>query len=93
VSISNKGWVSVSSGQKSKVSKQQGGKTKMSYTLTCTHQEGALVAKFNHLGLTADQQKQVGLGSASVANKDIYTVYFYYKHTNTVVTGKINNGA
>ncbi|MGV4470712.1 hypothetical protein ACQ1PY_10240, partial [Ornithobacterium rhinotracheale] len=72
---------------------QAGGKTTLSYTLTGTPQEGALVANFNHLGLTADQQSQVGLGSASVANKDNYTVSLYYQPTNTVVPGKINNGA
>ncbi|MGV4558936.1 FISUMP domain-containing protein, partial [Ornithobacterium rhinotracheale] len=93
VSISNKGGVSVSSGQNSNVSLQAGGKTTLSYTLTGTPQEGALVANFNHLGLTADQQTQVGLGSASVANKDNYTVSLYYQPTNTVVPGKINNGA
>ncbi|XHT64956.1 hypothetical protein RAO06_03375, partial [Ornithobacterium rhinotracheale] len=54
VSISNKGGVSVSSGQNSNVSLQAGGKTTLSYTLTGTPQEGALVANFNHLGLTAD---------------------------------------
>ncbi|AFL96754.1 FISUMP domain-containing protein [Ornithobacterium rhinotracheale] len=93
VSISNKGGVSVSSGQNSNVSLQAGGKTTLSYTLTGTPQEGALVANFNHLGLTADLQTQVGLGSASVANKDNYTVSLYYQPTNTVVPGKINNGA
>ncbi|MGQ1928936.1 FISUMP domain-containing protein [Ornithobacterium rhinotracheale] len=92
VSISNKGGVSVSSGQNSNVSLQAGGKTTLSYTLTGTPQEGALVANFNHLGLTADLQTQVGLGSASVANKDNYTVSLYYQPTNTVVPGKINNG-
>ncbi|MGQ3573900.1 hypothetical protein ACT721_11745, partial [Ornithobacterium rhinotracheale] len=66
-------------------------------TLTGTPEEGVLMANFNHLGLTADQQTVVGLGlglgSASVANKDNYTVSLYYQPTNTTIQGKINNGA
>ncbi|MGV4566983.1 hypothetical protein, partial [Ornithobacterium rhinotracheale] len=93
VSISNKGGVSVSSGQNSNVSLQAGAKTTLSYTLTGTPQEGALVANFNHLGLTADQQISVGLGSARISSKEHYVVSLYYQPTNTTIQGKINNGA
>ncbi|MGV4420360.1 FISUMP domain-containing protein, partial [Ornithobacterium rhinotracheale] len=67
------------------------------YQLEGTPEAGTLVAKFEKLGLSADQQTVVGLGlglgSASVANKDNYTVSLYYQPTNTTIQGKINNGA
>ncbi|MCK0199819.1 hypothetical protein [Ornithobacterium rhinotracheale] len=91
VNITNGGDVQVASGQNSSVSLQAGAKTTLSYTLTGTPEEGVLMANFNHLGLTADLQTQVGLGSASVANKDNYTVSLYYQPTNTRIQGKINN--
>ncbi|MGV4470832.1 hypothetical protein ACQ1PY_10900, partial [Ornithobacterium rhinotracheale] len=72
--ISNQGGVSVAYGENTNVCLQAGGITTLSDTLTGKPQEGALEANYNHLGLTADQQTQVCLGSASVANKDNYTV-------------------
>ncbi|MFU2093964.1 hypothetical protein [Ornithobacterium rhinotracheale] len=94
VSLQNGGAsIGIKGGENKSISLQAGSKTTLSYTLTGTPEEGVLMANFNHLGLTADQQAQVGLGSASVANKDNYTVSLYYQPTNTVVPGKINNGA
>ncbi|MGV4570257.1 hypothetical protein ACQ1RK_03930 [Ornithobacterium rhinotracheale] len=93
VNITNGGDVQVASGQNSSVSLQAGAKTTLSYTLTGTPQEGVLMANFNHLGLTADQQTSVGLGNATIANKEHYVVSLYYKPTNTTIHGKINNGA
>ncbi|MGV4514393.1 hypothetical protein, partial [Ornithobacterium rhinotracheale] len=94
VSLQNGGAsIGIKGGENKSISLQAGGKTTLSYTLTGTPEEGVLIANFNHLGLTADLQTQVGLGSASVANKDNYTVSLYYQPTNTVVPGKINNGA
>ncbi|MGV4462752.1 hypothetical protein ACQ1PR_04095, partial [Ornithobacterium rhinotracheale] len=94
VSLQNGGAsIGIKGGENKSISLQAGSKTTLSYTLTGTPEEGVLMANFNHLGLTADLQTQVGLGSASVANKDNYTVSLYYQPTNTVVPGKINNGA
>ncbi|MGP6546834.1 hypothetical protein ACTZMK_09275, partial [Ornithobacterium rhinotracheale] len=94
VSLQNGGAsIGIKGGENESISLQAGSKTTLSYTLTGTPEEGVLMANFNHLGLTADQQIQVGLGSASVANKDNYTVSMYYQPTNTTIQGKINNGA
>ncbi|MGQ2167366.1 hypothetical protein [Ornithobacterium rhinotracheale] len=83
--------IGIKGGENKSISLQAGSKTTLSYTLTGTPEEGVLMANFNHLGLTADLQAQVGLGSASVANKDNYTVSLYYQPTNTRIQGKINN--
>ncbi|MCK0206388.1 FISUMP domain-containing protein [Ornithobacterium rhinotracheale] len=94
VSLQNAGAsIGVKGGENTSVSLQAGAKTTLSYTLTGTPQEGVLIANFNHLGLTADVQTQIGLGNASIANKEHYVVSMYYQPTNTRIQGKINNGA
>ncbi|AIP99176.1 hypothetical protein Q785_04855 [Ornithobacterium rhinotracheale ORT-UMN 88] len=94
---SKQGNVSVKQGQHTSVSLNGGESRVLTYQLEGTPEAGTLVAKFEKLGLSADQQTVVGLGlglgSASVANKDNYTVSLYYQPTNTTIQGKINNGA
>ncbi|MGV4568703.1 hypothetical protein ACQ1RP_06740, partial [Ornithobacterium rhinotracheale] len=64
VSLQNGGAsIGIKGGENKSISLQAGSKTTLSYTLTGTPEEGVLMANFNHLGLTADQQAQVGLGS------------------------------
>ncbi|MGQ3559481.1 FISUMP domain-containing protein [Ornithobacterium rhinotracheale] len=98
VGLAKQGNVSVKQGQHTSVSLNGGESRVLTYQLEGTPEAGTLVAKFEKLGLSADQQTVVdlglGLGSASVANKDNYTVSLYYHQpTNTTIQGKINNGA
>ncbi|MBV7440505.1 hypothetical protein KRX57_03660 [Weeksellaceae bacterium TAE3-ERU29] len=69
-----------------------GGETKtLIYKLTGTPESGNLTATFDKLGLQADQSIQVGLGSATLSNRERYIVSMVYN--STTLQGKINNGA
>ncbi|MDY3318905.1 FISUMP domain-containing protein [Riemerella anatipestifer] len=64
------------------------------YTMGGTPETGTLKANFNKLGAQADQQTQVGLGSATITSpKTEYVVSLTYDGTvpATEVQGKINN--
>ncbi|MDY3317683.1 hypothetical protein PG630_10220, partial [Riemerella anatipestifer] len=61
------------------------------YTMGGTPETGTLKANFNKLGAQADQQTQVGLGSATITSpKTEYVVSLTYNGSN--IQGKINNG-
>ncbi|MGV4434556.1 FISUMP domain-containing protein, partial [Ornithobacterium rhinotracheale] len=62
------------------------------YQLEGTPEAGTLVAKFEKLGLSADQQTVVGLGSATLQNaQPNYTVSLVYNQTK--IQGRIDNGS
>ncbi|MDY3318441.1 FISUMP domain-containing protein [Riemerella anatipestifer] len=61
------------------------------YTMGGTPETGTLKANFNKLGAQADQQTQVGLGSATITSpKTEYVVSLTYNSTN--IQGQITNG-
>ncbi|MGV4516572.1 hypothetical protein, partial [Ornithobacterium rhinotracheale] len=89
---SKQGNVSVKQGQHTSVSLNGGESRVLTYQLEGTPQAGTLVAKFEKLGLTADQQTVVGLGSATLQNaQPNYTVSLVYNQTK--IQGRIDNGS
>ncbi|MEJ8591123.1 hypothetical protein JSO54_07745 [Riemerella anatipestifer] len=66
----------------------------LTYIMSGTPETGTLTANFSKLGAQADQQTQVGLGSATITSpKTAYVVSLTYDGTTpkTEVQGKINN--
>lgn len=66
----------------------------LTYIMSGTPETGTLTANFSKLGAQADQQTQVGLGSATITSpKTEYVVSLTYDGTvpATEVQGKINN--
>ncbi|USL95043.1 hypothetical protein D1J36_007055 [Riemerella anatipestifer] len=66
----------------------------LTYTMSGTPATGTLTANFSKLGAQADQQTQVGLGTATITSpKTEYVVSLTYDGTTpkTEVQGKINN--
>ncbi|MDY3315975.1 FISUMP domain-containing protein [Riemerella anatipestifer] len=62
----------------------------LTYTMSGTPATGTLTANFSKLGAQADQQTQVGLGTATITSpKTEYVVSLTYNGTN--IQGKINN--
>ncbi|MCK0199654.1 fibrobacter succinogenes major paralogous domain-containing protein [Ornithobacterium rhinotracheale] len=89
---SKQGNVSVKQGQHTSVSLNGGESKVLTYQLEGTPQAGTLVAKFEKLGLSADQQTVVGLGSATLQNaQPNYTVSLVYNQTK--IQGRIDNGS
>ncbi|MGV4603373.1 hypothetical protein ACQ1R0_09150, partial [Ornithobacterium rhinotracheale] len=89
---SKQGNVSVKQGQHTSVSLNGGESRVLTYQLEGTPEAGTLVAKFEKLGLSADQQTVVGLGSATLQNaQPNYTVSLVYNQTK--IQGRIDNGS
>ncbi|MDY3548730.1 hypothetical protein PG291_08960 [Riemerella anatipestifer] len=98
ISISDCRWKLLPSGSErscvgsSTVNLVSGQSALLSYTLKGTPETGILEASFSKLGAQADQQIQVGLGSATITNPQIeYILSLTYNGNN--IQGKINNGA
>lgn len=71
------------------VSLASGAERILEYTLSGSPENGTLTANFSRLGLTASQNTTVGMGRASINNKEEYVVSLTHNGVN--VQGKINN--